>query len=127
MKKILLVEDENFIADIYARQLQQGGYNVKIVGDAPDAIKALEETSFDLMLLDILLPSMNGLELLKLWKDKNPNSLMAVLLLTNVEQDEYTSEANKLGAQGYLVKSDFTPQKVLDEVNKALDIKTTQN
>ncbi|KKR82312.1 MAG: Response regulator receiver domain protein [Candidatus Daviesbacteria bacterium GW2011_GWA2_40_9] len=64
-KKILLIEDENFIADIYARELTKAGFDVKIERDGIAGAKALEEGTFDLLLLDIMLPGMHGLELLR--------------------------------------------------------------
>lgn len=121
MKKILIVEDESFIADIYARELRKGGFEVKIVSDGPPALQLLEQGSFDLLLLDIILPSMPGLELLKQWKVKHPESPMTILLLTNLGHDAVITEAFTLGAHGYLVKSAFTPAQILNEVKNTLE------
>ncbi len=123
-KKILIVEDEAFIADLYAHQLKSAGYDVKVVNDGTTGLKAMEDEAFDLLLLDIMLPGMNGLELLKEWKLKHPQSNTIVLLLTNLGQDTVIKEGFALGAQGYLLKSVYTPQQIVNEVQNALSGKS---
>lgn len=120
MKKILVVEDESFIADLYARQLTLAGYTVKVAKDGLVGLKTLETETFDLLLLDIMLPGLNGLELLKQWRAKSPQSTMPVLLLTNLGQDAVIKEGFDLGAQGYLIKASYTPDQVVNEVKNAL-------
>lgn len=120
MKKILIVEDEAFIADLYARQLKLAGFEVNITNDGLSGLKALESKNFDLLLLDIMLPGLNGLELLKQWRAKSPQSSMPVLLLTNLGQDAVIKEGFDLGAQGYLIKASYTPDQVVNEVKNAL-------
>lgn len=119
-KKILIIEDEAFIADIYARELTKAGFLVKIANDGMQGMQMLESETFDLLLLDIMLPGMHGLELLRQWRLKYPTSAMPVLLLTNLGQDEVIKEAFSLGAQGYLVKASYTPQQVVTEVQNTL-------
>ena len=119
-KKILLVEDETFIADLYARQLTNAGFTVQTAHDGTTGLQQLESQPFDLLLLDIMLPGINGLELLKEWRAKNPNSQMPVLLLTNLGQDAVIKEGFDLGAQGYLIKASYTPAQIVNEVQNAL-------
>lgn len=119
-KKILLIEDENFIADIYSRELTKAGFQVDVKNDGHSGLKALEEGNYDLLLLDIMLPGMHGLELLRQWRIKNPDSQMPVLLLTNLGQDEVIKEAFALGARGYLIKASYTPKQITDEITNAL-------
>ncbi|KKQ67309.1 MAG: Two component transcriptional regulator, winged helix family [Candidatus Daviesbacteria bacterium GW2011_GWA2_38_24] len=119
-KKILIVEDESFIADLYARQLTLAGFKPKIAGDGNSGLKDLESEDFDLLLLDIMLPGMNGLEMLKKWREKAPKNDMPVLLLTNLGQDAVIKEGFSLGAQGYLIKASYTPDQVVTEVKNAL-------
>ncbi len=120
MPKILVVEDEAFIADLYARQLTLAGFSVKVANDGLTGLKLLESEPFDLLLLDIMLPGLNGLELLKQWRAKTPTSTMPVLLLTNLGQDAVIKEGFDLGAQGYLIKASYTPDQVVNEVKNAL-------
>jgi two-component system alkaline phosphatase synthesis response regulator PhoP len=116
----LIVEDEIFIADLYSRQLTNAGFSVITAGDGLSGLKDLESQPFDLLLLDIMLPGMNGLELLKQWRTKNPQSTMPVLLLTNLGQDAVIKEGFELGAQGYLIKASYTPAQIVNEVQNAL-------
>lgn len=119
--KVLIVEDEVFIADLYADVLTNLGYQIKIVSDANSAMQALSQDVYDLMLLDIMLPTVNGLGLLRQWRTKKPDSTMKVVLLTNLGQDFIIEEASKLGIQGYLVKSTLTPDQVAQEVKRVLE------
>ena len=119
-KKILIIEDENFIAELYSHQLDKAGFNVKIANDGKTGLDFLDRESFDILLLDILLPDINGLEILRELKINNPHSTMIVLLLTNLGQDTVIKESFELGAQGYLIKASLTPYQIVDEVKNAL-------
>lgn len=119
-KKILLVEDEDFIRDLYARQLAKAGFEVKQAVDGQSGLDMLKAESFDLLLLDIMLPGMNGLQLLRTFKTQNPNSQMVTILLTNLGQEAVIKEGFELGAQAYLIKASYTPDQVVNEVKHAL-------
>lgn len=125
-KKILLVEDEQFIADLYAHVLSKSGFEIKHASDGNTGLDMLEAETFDVLLLDIMLPGINGLELLKQWKLKHPDSPMIVLMLTNLGQDSVIKEGFELGANGYLIKSTLTPEQIVQEVNNALQNKASQ-
>ena len=118
-QKILLVEDEALISDLYSYQLKASGYEVKTAGDGLTGLKMLEEESFDLILLDIMLPGMNGLEMLREYKSKHPTKTPLVLLLTNLGQDAVIKEGFSLGAAGYLIKASYTPEQVVKEIQNA--------
>jgi len=119
-KKILIIEDEAFIAKLYSEQLIKAGFQVATAPDGTKGLEALAQGAYDLLLLDIMLPGMNGLQVLKEWKTKNPQNTMLVLLLTNLGQDDVIKEAFNLGAQGYLIKAAYTPQQIVTEVQTAL-------
>lgn len=119
-KKILLVEDEDFIRDLYTRQLIKTGFAVKSASDGQSGLEMLKTEAFDLLLLDIMLPGMNGLQLLREFKTKNPNSPMITILLTNLGQESVIKEGFELGAQAYLIKASYTPDQVVNEVKNAL-------
>ena len=126
-KKILLVEDEALISDLYSYQLKASGYNVKTAPDGLTGLKLLEEEKPDLLLLDIMLPGMNGLEMLRQWKTKHPNDPLNVLLLTNLGQDAVIKEGFELGASGYLIKASYTPEQVVKEIQNAFAGKQAGN
>ena|SRR3990167_11381664 len=119
-KKILLVEDEVFIRDLYVRQLTKASFQVKTASDGQTAINLLKSEVFDLLLLDIMLPGMNGLQVLREFKTQNPNSKMITILLTNLGQEAVIKEGFELGAQAYLIKASYTPDQVVNEVKNAL-------
>lgn len=119
-KKILLVEDEDFIRELYLRQLTKAGFAVKTANDGQSGLEILKNETFDLLLLDIMLPGMNGLQLLREFKTQNPNSPMITILLTNLGQEAVIKEGFELGAQAYLIKASYTPDQVVNEVQNAL-------
>ncbi len=119
-KKILLVEDEDFIRELYTRQLTKAGFSVKSAPDGQTGLDTLKAEQFDLLLLDIMLPGMNGLQLLREFKTHNPNSPMITILLTNLGQEAVIKEGFELGAQAYLIKASYTPDQVVNEVKNAL-------
>ena len=119
-KTILLVEDEDFIRDLYVRQLTKAGFQIKSAADGQTGLNMLKAETFDLLLLDIMLPGMNGLQLLRAFKTQNPNSPMITILLTNLGQEAVIKEGFELGAQAYLIKASYTPDQVVNEVKNVL-------
>lgn len=119
-KRILLVEDEDFIRDLYLRQLTKAGFLVEAVADGQAALDTLKVKTFDLLLLDIMLPGINGLQVLREFKTQYPNSVMITILLTNLGQEAVIKEGFELGAQAYLIKASYTPDQVVNEVKSAL-------
>lgn len=122
-KHILIIEDDTFIAELYAHILESNNFEVKVGNTGKSGLDLLKNENFDLVLLDIVLPDMNGLEVLHQWKLKKPNSDTIVLLLTNLGQDEVIKKGFELGAHGYLIKSSLSPEQVVSEVNTALSQK----
>lgn len=119
-KKILLVEDEQFIRELYARELTKAGFQVTSAQDGQSGLDLLKQQIFEVLLLDIMLPGMNGLQLLREYKTQNPNSPMITILLTNLGQEAVIKEGFELGAQAYLIKASYTPEQVVNEVKSIL-------
>lgn len=124
-KKILLIEDEDFIRDLYVRELTKAGFQVKSAPDGNSGLNTLMSENFDLLLLDIMLPGLNGLQVLREFKTKNPNSPTMVILLTNLGQEAVIKEGFELGAQAYLIKGSYTPDQIVNEVKNALTGQST--
>jgi DNA-binding response OmpR family regulator len=122
-KKILLIEDEQLIRELYARQLSKANFYVKAVGSAEEGLAELKKETFNLLLLDIMLPGMNGLQMLRQYKLENPTSQLIVILLTNLGQESVIKEGFELGAQAYIIKSSYTPDQVVQEVKNSLESK----
>lgn len=119
-KKIILIEDEDFIRELYTRQLSKAGFQVKSAIDGQSGLNLLKTEQFDLLLLDIMLPGMNGLQVLREFKTASPKSAMITILLTNLGQEAVIKEGFELGAQAYLIKASYTPDQVINEVKNAL-------
>ena len=117
-KKILLVEDDVFVSDIYARELKKAGYDVTVAGDGLEGIEKTKEDQFDLILLDIMMPKKTGIDVLK--EIRTPTAKAKdtpVYLLTNLGQGSIIKQAIDIGAQGYLLKARVLPSQVLQAVN----------
>ena len=120
MAKIIIVEDDINLANIYKEKLTKGGHSAKVVSDS-DAAKEILETKPNLVLLDILMPHVSGLDVLKNVKADSGGAQIPILLLTNVAEDTTIAKGLELGAYGYLLKSETTPEQVLSRVNMTLE------
>ena len=118
--RILIVEDDLFIRELYERQLGLAGFSITTAADGPEGLLKVTAEKPDLLLLDIMLPKMNGLDLLKTIKGKDETKNIPVILLTNLGQDSVIKEGFNLGADGYLIKSAYTPDQIIEEVKKFL-------
>lgn len=120
-KKIFVVEDDSFVMDIYRTKLIQEGFEVDTADNGMEALKKLEEIKPDLILLDIIMPYVDGLEVLKKVREMEKTKETPVILLTNLSQKEEINQGLALGANDYLIKSHFTPSEVLEKINKYLN------
>lgn len=120
MANIIIVEDDNNLANIYMQKLTAGGHKVTIVEDK-EAVGAITSQKPNLILLDILMPNVSGLDILREIKADSSTSSIPVLLLTNVAEDASIAKGLELGAYGYLLKSETTPDLVLSRVNMTLE------
>ena len=119
-KKILLVEDEDSIRELYIRQLTKDGFLVTAAPAGENGLEELKKNQFDILLLDIMLPGMNGLQMLREFRAISPNSTMKVVMSTNLGQDTVIKEGFELGANAYLIKASYTPDQVVNEVKNVL-------
>lgn len=110
-KKILLVEDELFIRELYERVLAQGGYTMVTAGDGEEGL-AKADGQFDLILLDIMMPKLNGIDVLKRLKADEKTKKVPVILLTNLGQESIIKQALEVGAAGYFMKMRLTPYEL---------------
>jgi DNA-binding response OmpR family regulator len=115
IKTILCIEDDRFIGEMYVRSLRRAGYEVDWVVNGAAGLKAATSKTYDLIMLDVMLPERQGTEVLEELRgaeDKIPNS--RVLVLTNFDQDDESRLAMQSKADGYLIKADITPKKLLE-------------
>lgn len=119
--KILVVEDETFLVKIYAVKLKKEGYDVTVANDGEQAVKLAQEVGPDLILLDLILPKMNGFEALEKMRSTAVNKETPVIVLSNLGQEEDVKRAEGLGADSYLVKANFSIQDIVAKIRETLD------
>ncbi|MBI2451120.1 MAG: response regulator [Parcubacteria group bacterium] len=119
-KRILIIEDEEILLDLLQNKLEKSGYEVMAARDGMEGLSAMEKEKPDLILLDILMPVMNGMEVLKIMHRNKILSEIPVIILSNSGQEVEVDEAVKLGAKDYLIKAEFDPDEVLEKVKKQL-------
>jgi DNA-binding response OmpR family regulator len=119
VKKILCIEDDRFIGEMYVRSLKKAGYEVDWEVDGDEGLAAARNKNYDLVLLDIMLPARQGIEILNSLRGKEdliPNS--KIIIMTNFEQDEDEREEAEKKVDAYLIKAEITPRKLLEIVEK---------
>ena len=120
IKTILCVEDDRFIGEMYVRSLQKAGYDVTWVVDGNDGLVMARSQPFDLIILDLMLPEQRGDQNLDALRSDDTDLIpeSKILIMTNFEQDDATKSAIMNRVDGYLIKADITPRKLIDVVNK---------
>lgn len=119
-KKVLVVEDDKMILDMYTLKFTQEGYEVVQAENGKDGLEMAKQHHPDIILLDIILPQMDGFTVLKSLKSDKSLKNIPVILLTNLGQDGDVKKGLELGAVDYLIKANFTPSQVVDKVKVLL-------
>ena len=118
--RILVVEDDMFLRELYVDILTGEGYKVESAVDGEDALAKMKLGGYDLVLLDIIMPKMDGLSVMKQMQNAPPQAPnKSVVFLTNLDKDEEIRTALSLG-NGYLIKSQITPGSLVEEVKMYL-------
>ena len=112
---ILLIEDESALLSLYQQVLEDYGYNVIIANEGETGLDAIIDSSWDLLLLDIMLPKKDGLEILKELQEYENWKKGKVIMMTNLNAEDVINNAFDLGADGYLIKSQTPPDVLLRE------------
>ena len=125
MAKILIVEDDELLREIYSDTLIGEGYAIDTAADGEEAFSKMSQGGWDLVLLDIIIPKMSGLDVAQKIKENPPTTpIKAMVFLTNLDKGEEIKTALQLG-QGYLIKSQITPGDLVREVKIYLEGGTT--
>lgn len=120
-RKILCIEDEHFIGELYSRALRKAGYEIDVIIDGQEGLKAAQTNAYDIILLDLMVPTMTGVEILRKLRDptKTPNLKTKIIITTNLEQKEELRQQIEAQADGYIIKAEITPKeliKILDSI-----------
>ncbi len=121
INSVLVIEDDRFIGEMYVRSLKNNGYVVDWVTTGREGFAAASIRTYDLILLDIMLPEQTGIEVLNSLRKSPKGDLIAksrIIVLTNYDQEDESREAMEAEADGYLIKADITPRKLLDIIGQ---------
>lgn len=117
--KLLLIDDDAYLRDMYALKFRDSGYEVAVADGASAALQLMQRSQdFDLILLDMVMPGMSGVELIKEIRAQFPDMNAKCIVLSNQGQDEDIESATKAGAAGYIIKAEMVPSEVVEKVTK---------
>jgi DNA-binding response OmpR family regulator len=119
-KKILIVEDDKFLRELIAQKLVNEGYDTSSAVDGEQAIKKIKKQNPDLILLDLILPGIDGFEVLSKIKEDMEISKIPVIILSNLGQKEDIEKGLNLGAVDFLIKAHFAPGEIIEKIKKVI-------
>lgn len=125
MPKILIVEDDKFLRELIVRKLEKEGFEIVEAVDGENGVQKIKQERPDLVLLDLILPGIDGFEVLKKIKEDPKTSSIPIVILSNLGQREDVERGMKMGAVDYLVKAHFTPNEIIDIVKRSLNARTS--
>ncbi len=118
--KILIVEDDKFLRELISQKLVKEGYDIAEAVDGEEGAKMAPQVKPDLILLDLILPGIDGFEVLSRIKADPQSSAVPVIILSNLGQKEDVERGFKLGATDYMIKAHFTPGEIVEKVRSLL-------
>jgi len=119
-RTILIIEDDKFLRELIAQKLIKEGFEISEAVDGEEGMKKVKEEKPDLILLDLILPGIDGFEVLARMKEDPVLAAIPVIILSNLGQKEDVERGLKLGAVDYLIKAHFTPGEIIEKVKNAL-------
>lgn len=116
LRKVLCIEDEHFISELYARALTKAGYEVDVQLDGKKGLAAAQTDAYDIILLDLMVPNITGIEVLRTLRDPRltPKMHARIIITTNLEQRDDVRADIEHQADGYLVKAEITPRQLVE-------------
>ena len=120
MSKILIIEDDKFLRELIVSKLAKENYDVLEAVDGEEGIKKIKEEKPDLVLLDLILPGIDGFEVLSQMKNDPAVFSIPVIILSNLGQREDIERGLTLGATDYMIKAHFTPGEIIEKIKSIL-------
>lgn len=120
-QKILIIEDDKFLRELISRKLEKEGYVVCEAIDGEEGEKKIREEKPNLVLLDLILPGIDGFEVLSRIKQDPALESIPIIILSNLGQKEEIEKGLKLGAIDFLVKAHFTPAEIIEKIKNILE------
>jgi len=124
--KILIIEDDRYISKMYQLKLSLDGFDVQVADNGRIGIEKVKELKPDIVLTDILMPELDGFEVIKMIKADEDLKSTPILIMSNLGQEDHIQKGLELGALGYIVKSQYTPSKVVEKIKEILAGKFVQ-
>jgi DNA-binding response OmpR family regulator len=124
--KILIIEDDRYISKMYQLKLSLDGFDVQVADNGRIGVDKVKEFKPDIILTDILMPEMDGFDVIKTVKADDDTKTIPILIMSNLGQEDHIQKGLELGALGYIVKSQYTPSKVVDKIKEILAGKFVQ-
>jgi DNA-binding response OmpR family regulator len=122
-KNILIVEDDKFLRSLITEKVSSEGFNVLVAADGKEGIREVEKNKPDLVLLDLVLPDVDGFEVLSKIKGNAATSSIPVIILSNLDSKEDIDKALKLGAADFMIKAQLTPEEIVEKVKNVFSAK----
>ena len=122
-QKILIVEDDKFLRDLIQQKLNKEGFATVVAIDGEEGVRMAQAESPHLILLDLILPGIDGFEVLKRLKEDQKTSSIPVIVLSNLGQKEDIEKTLKNGAEDFMVKAHFTPSEIVTKIRSTLKAK----
>lgn len=119
-KKILIIEDDKFLRELISRKLKDEEFEIAEAVDGEEGLKKIKEEKPDLILLDLILPNIDGFEVLSRMKEDPKITAIPVIILSNLGQKEEVERGLKLGAADYLIKAHFTPGEIVEKIKNVM-------
>ena len=121
-KRVIVIDDDLYIRELYEEILKTEGYDVDTATNGEEAYNKLKEGGYNLVLLDVMMPKMDGLGIMDALK-KNPPLIKngPIILLTNLDHEPLIKEAMNKGAAAFIIKADITPADLMTQVKKYLE------
>ncbi|KKT40832.1 MAG: Alkaline phosphatase synthesis transcriptional regulatory protein PhoP [Candidatus Giovannonibacteria bacterium GW2011_GWA2_44_13b] len=119
--KVLIVDDDEFLLEMYSLKFKESGFIVEVAQNGEEAIKKAKEVLPDIILLDVVMPKMDGFDVLRALRKENIAPKALILILTNLGQKDDFDRGMKLGAADYIVKAHYTPSEVVKKVRSLLE------
>jgi len=118
LRSILFIEDEPFIGELYSRALQKAGYKVEVAQDGKLAYDLARSDKYDIILLDLMLPNILGMQILRNLRREVPELKSKIIIVTNLEQTGPQRAEIEKQADGYLIKAEITPRQLVAFLDK---------
>ena len=120
MAKVVLVEDDAMLAEIYQKRLEMAGFDAIVANDGLTGLEVIKQNLPDLVLLDLLLPQMTGDEVLRQMRQSEWGKNIKVILLTNISESEAPEGLEQLGFERYIVKANISNNQLVEIINQVL-------